>query len=118
MDSCSEGCVKRECSQAGSCLEGCISTYWNSDCQDECSTNCHRPVDLDTRVCNISSGFCLHGCVNNTYWGTNCTTECSTNCADKKCDYATGDCSDGCVDEFEGPKCSERSKLFIISRIS
>ncbi|XP_045209178.2 protein draper-like [Mercenaria mercenaria] len=110
MASCSEGCVKRECSQTGSCLNSCTPHFWDTDCQNPCSPNCFRPVDLDTRVCNETTGYCMHGCVNSTYWDSNCSTECSRNCANQKCDYLTGDCMDGCVDEFEGPKCAERIK--------
>ncbi|XP_045213036.2 scavenger receptor class F member 2-like isoform X2 [Mercenaria mercenaria] len=105
---CNQDCINRECDQNGVCVRGCYNHAWKPDCSMRCSGYCMEPPDHYTRVCDLTSGQCLYGCVNGTYWGENCTSICNTECQGQKCDFKSGECTHGCTEGYKGRNCTEK----------
>ncbi|XP_053400767.1 cell death abnormality protein 1-like [Mercenaria mercenaria] len=112
----------------GTCLNGCVSGwkgtrcenecergYWGRDCAETCG-NCF------SATCNNTNGHCPNGCdagfkrtdlctekCSNGYYGKDCKGECSSTCVRSSwpaiCDNVNGSCLEGCTAGWKGLQC-------------
>ncbi|XP_053375822.1 multiple epidermal growth factor-like domains protein 10 isoform X2 [Mercenaria mercenaria] len=103
---CQDGCALQQCNQSCDCIKGCNIDRWGRKCVNQCSENCFRPQDVDSRICNHSDGTCLYGCKNNKYWGDECDVSCSDGCLNGTCQQESGNCTVGCTSKtVHGLRC-------------
>ncbi|XP_062567899.1 multiple epidermal growth factor-like domains protein 10 [Saccostrea cucullata] len=97
---CSGKCIQNNCSQNGTCVNGC-KTHWSgkrcdrcdfshygSECSKECSVNCIK------QTCHNITGFCTYGCYNG-FYSENCEKKCSASCL-SNCNRHSGECDGKC----------------------
>lgn len=132
--SCSSQCKPqlhsedRNCSQSnGACLLGCIIGWQGTQCDQKCTPGtygdgCKQTCVgncLEDKVCSPFDGTCPKGCAAgwknvhpcnqgceiNTY-GMDCSERCSEGCVNGSCNVKDGTCLHGCLDGYNGNKCS------------
>ncbi|XP_078317010.1 uncharacterized protein LOC144620397 [Crassostrea virginica] len=96
---CSENCSQETCGNDGKC-NGCKDSFYGDYCNVTCPSG-------ECQKCDQSSGNCTR--CSKGFYGSNCKQQCSTTCVETTCDM-TGECLQGCKENFSGVMCAEKQK--------
>ena len=102
---CSENCSQEACGNDGKCLSGCKDSFYGDYCNVTCPSG-------ECQKCDQSSGNCT--LCSKGFYGSNCKQQCSSTCVETACDM-TGECLQGCKENFSGVMCAEKRKCILYS---
>ncbi|XP_067668251.1 uncharacterized protein [Haliotis asinina] len=87
------------------CVNPCPPGLYGELCDKHCNVNCRAHVNKE-RYCDKDTGDCSLSCVSGR-WGSQCNFPCSKNCVDRVCFQQTGQCTNGCTENYRGYLCEE-----------
>ena len=126
---CSDLCLQKRCTCAGTCVYGCRPGKMGYRCDKDCplghfGLHCAYPCSpgCKSKSCHAITGECLEGCSQEGvtgayctetcpkgYYGQDCQTLCSPHCIDPAdCSGIDGKCNGGCETGYQGDKCDEQ----------